>query len=82
MLGARSLPLGCNALTESGVNRFKNERVQGVRFATQTEMKAGAFEHIEAFYNRKRHHSTLGYKSPTQFLLDWMSAQQPEKQVA
>jgi transposase InsO family protein len=28
---------------------------------------ADAFEYIEVFYNRKRRHSTLGYKSPIQF---------------
>ena len=26
------------------------------------------FEYIEVFYNRKRKHSTLGYKSPVEFL--------------
>lgn len=71
-----------NAPTESWFNSFKNERVHGVRFATRAEMKAEVFEYIEAFYNRKRLHSTLGYRSPTQFLQDWMSAQQQEKQVA
>jgi transposase InsO family protein len=71
-----------NAPTESWFNSFKNERVHGVRFATRAEMKAEAFEYIEAFYNRKRRHSTLGYKSPTQFLQDWLAAQQQEKQVA
>ncbi|MGB7512301.1 MAG: IS3 family transposase, partial [Pelodictyon phaeoclathratiforme] len=25
-------------------------------------------EYIEVFYNRKRKHSTLGYKSPIEFL--------------
>lgn len=71
-----------NAPTESWFNSFKNERVHGVRFATRAQMKAEAFEYIEAFYNRKRRHSTLGYKSPTQFLQDWMATQQQEKQVA
>jgi hypothetical protein len=27
-------------------------------------------------------HSTLGYKSPMQFLSDWLTAQQEEKLVA
>lgn len=71
-----------NAPTESWFNSFKNERVHGVRFATRAQMKAETFEYIEAFYNRKRRHSTLGYKSPTQFLQHWMATQQQEKQVA
>jgi len=41
-----------------------------------------SFEYIEVFYNRKRLHSTLGYKSPMQFLDDWFNAQRKEKQVA
>jgi transposase InsO family protein len=71
-----------NAPTESWFNSFKNERVHGVRFATRSEMKSEAFEYIETFYNRRRRHSTLGYKSPTQFLQAWRLAQQQEKQVA
>jgi transposase InsO family protein len=71
-----------NAPTESWFNSFKNERVHGFGFATREDMKATAFEYIEVFYNRKRLHSTLGYKSPTQFMNDWMTTQQMEKQVA
>jgi len=71
-----------NAPTESWFNRFKNERVHGVRYATHAQIKAAAFEYIEVFYNRKRQHSTLGYKSPVQFLETWFRQQQREKQVA
>jgi len=71
-----------NAPTESWFNSFKNERVHGIRYATRAEMSAMSFEYIEAFYNRKRRHSTLGYKAPTQFLHDWVSAQHEEKLVA
>lgn len=71
-----------NAPTESWFNSFKNEQVHGVRFATRAEMSSVGFQYIEVFYNRKRLHSTLGYKSPTQFLHDWMADQRQEKQVA
>ncbi|MDC7247855.1 MAG: IS3 family transposase, partial [Sphaerochaetaceae bacterium] len=27
----------------------------------------GVFEYIEVFYNRKRKHSSIGYRSPVQF---------------
>ena len=73
---------GDNAPTESGFNRFKNKRVQGVRYATHAQIKATAFEYIEIFYNRKRQHSTLGYRSPVQFLENWIKAQHQEKLVA
>ena len=70
-----------NAPTESWVNSFKNERVHGLRYETRAEMTAASFEYIEVFYNRKRRHSTLDYKSPIQFLDDWRMAQQDEKLV-
>jgi len=72
---------GDNAPTESGFNRFKNERVHGVQYTTHADMKAASFESIEVFYNRKRQHSTLGYLSPIQFLECWVSQQHPEKLV-
>jgi putative transposase len=71
-----------NAPTESWFGSFKNERVYGERFETREEMMSMAFEYIEVFYNRKRLHSTLGYKSPQQYLDDWLNAQQQEKLVA
>ena len=71
-----------NAPTESWFNSFKNERVHGVRFATHAEMKAATFEYIEIFYNRKRQHSTLGYRSPVQYIEHWISEQHQEKLAA
>ncbi len=71
-----------NAPTESWFNSFKNERDHDVRYATHAGIKAAAFEYLEVFYNRKRQHSTLGYKSPTQFLAAWLSGQQEGKLVA
>ncbi len=71
-----------NAPTESWFNSFKNERVHGLRYATRSEMTAMTFEYIEVFYNRKRRHSTLGYKSPKQFLDDWLNNQLKGKLVA
>ena len=70
-----------NAPTESWFNSFKNERVHGVRYASHAEMKSEVFEYIEVFYNRKRMHSTLGYKSPIEFLNEWNQLQQ-ERLVA
>lgn len=62
-----------NAPTESFFNSLKNERVYATRYATWADAKADLFQYIEAFYNRRRRHSTLGYCSPTQFLMDWIS---------
>ena len=71
-----------NAPTESWFGSFKNERVYGERFEAREEIKAMAFEYIEVFYNRRRLHSTLGYKSPQRFLDDWLNRQPLEKLVA
>ena len=64
-----------NAPTESFFNSLKNERVHGTRYGTRAEAIADLFDYIEPFYNRRRHHSTLGYASPEQFLNDWISSQ-------
>jgi transposase InsO family protein len=56
--------------------------VHGLRFETRAEMTAMSFAYIEVLYNRKRQHSTLGYKSPIKFLNDCLIAQQQMKLVA
>jgi transposase InsO family protein len=71
-----------NAPTESWFNSFKNERVHGLSYETRDEMKAMAFEYIEVLFNRKHQHSTLGYKSPIQFLNHWLVTRQKGKLVA
>jgi transposase InsO family protein len=34
------------------------------RYTTRAEARASIFEYIEAFYNRVRRHSSLGYVPP------------------
>jgi len=45
-------------------------------------MKAASFEYIEVFYNRKRQHSTLGYRSPIQYLNRWINEQNQDERAA
>jgi putative transposase len=71
-----------NAPTESFFNSLKNERVHGTRYATRDEAIADLFEYIEVFYNRSRRHSTLGYRSPIQFLQDWIATEHERKMAA
>jgi putative transposase len=71
-----------NAPTESFFNSLKNERVHGTRYSTRDEAIADLFAYIEPFYNRSRRHSTLGYKSPIQFLYDWITIQHERKTAA
>lgn len=63
-------------------NSLKIERVHGTRYDALAAAQANLFDYIEPFYNRRRRHSTLGYRSPTQFMNDWISAQHEKKQVA
>lgn len=56
-----------NAFIESFWSSLKYETVYHRRFATRSEAKAALFEYIEAFYNRRRLHSSLGYVSPVTF---------------
>jgi putative transposase len=45
-------------------------------------MKAASFEYIEVFYNRKRQHSTLGYRSQIEYLDRWTREQNQDAQAA
>ncbi len=56
--------------------------IDNYRYAPHADMKATRFEYIEVFYNRKRPHSTLDYRSPIRFLEDGLSEQPQEKLVA
>ena len=57
-----------NAVTESFFKTLKTELVYNEHYRTREEARHSMFEYIEVFYNRKRKHSTLGYKSPVEFL--------------
>ncbi len=55
-----------NAVAESFFATLKTELVHRRPWATRLELRAALFEYIEVFYNRRRLHSTLGYKTPAQ----------------
>jgi putative transposase len=56
-----------NAPMESFFASLKKELVHHEDYQTREEAKASIFEYIEVFYNRQRRHSTLGFKSPTEY---------------
>ena len=56
-----------NAPMESFFASLKKELVHGETFATRQEARSSVFEYIEAFYNRIRRHSSLGYLSPAEY---------------
>ena len=56
-----------NAPMESFFASLKKELVHDEDYATRDEATASIFESIEAFYNRVRRHSTLGYVAPAEY---------------
>jgi putative transposase len=56
-----------NAAMESFFASLKKELVHDEDYATREEAKASIFEYIEAFYNRVRRHSSLGYVAPDEY---------------
>jgi transposase InsO family protein len=56
-----------NACAESFFKTLKCEEVFHRKYRTREEARMSVFEYIEAFYNRQRKHSYLGYLSPDKF---------------
>jgi transposase InsO family protein len=56
-----------NAAMESFFSTLKRELVHRATFATREEAERSLFDYIEVFYNRRRLHSSLGYRSPVQY---------------
>ncbi len=59
-----------NAPMESFFGALKTEMVHRTRFQTRRQARAALFEYIEIFYNRKRRHSSIGYRTPAQARMD------------
>jgi transposase len=53
-----------NACIESFHSVLKKEEVYTTTYHTFEEAQTALFEYIESFYNRKRRHSALDYKTP------------------
>jgi transposase InsO family protein len=65
-----------NAPMESFFGTLKSERVHHCIYQTRKEARTDLFFYIEAFHNRRRLHSALGYLSPEAF--EKAHCQQPE----
>ncbi len=61
-----------NAMAESFVWTLKAELVSRLEFPSRQAAKTTIFEYLETFYNTRRLHSALGYRSPTDFEEDRM----------
>mgnify|MGYP003676245970 CR=1 FL=1 len=61
---------GCcydNAACESFFGTLKVESVDDENYQTREKAKRSIFEYIESYYNTKRKHSTINYKTPKEF---------------
>ncbi|MDP9129049.1 MAG: IS3 family transposase [Candidatus Binatota bacterium] len=61
-----------NALAESFVATLKAECFGGLIPPTKAAAKLMVFDYVETFYNRRRRHSALGYRSPLKFEEDFV----------
>lgn len=56
-----------NAMAESFVATLKSELVHRRRFPDREVARSAIFEYLEGFYNRRRLHSALSYRSPADY---------------
>jgi len=56
-----------NAMAESFFASLERELLNRRRFKSQAEAKMAIFEWIEGWYNPRRRHSSLGYRSPMNY---------------
>lgn len=65
-----------NAFAESTFASLKGELlIDGQPFETRAQAQMAVFDYLETFYNRKRLHSSLDYKSPDSFLKEYFENQ-------
>ena len=55
-----------NAVVESFFGSLKQELVHHVRWSDLAHARAAIHDYIEVFYNRRRLHSSLGYRTPAE----------------
>ena len=65
-----------NALAESFNSMLKTERVHRTVYATRKKAMADVANYIEIFYNRRRIHSGIGYKTPHEIRTEYLNWQQ------
>ncbi|MDR3656936.1 MAG: integrase core domain-containing protein, partial [Mycobacterium sp.] len=64
-----------NALAESFFASLKNERVHHIVYTTRKKAKADIAKWIELFYNHRRIHSALGYRTPHEVRAEYLNSQ-------
>ena len=57
-----------NAVAESFFASLKNEMYHLRSFATRAEARVAVVDYVEGYYNRRRPHSTVGYRIPAELM--------------
>lgn len=60
-----------NAMMESFFGSLKKERVHHETYETMAQARSSVIGWIEGWYNSRRRHSGINYKSPEQFEAEW-----------
>jgi putative transposase len=56
-----------NAACESVISTIKNELIKRQTWKSRDQARLAVFSYIETFYNPRRRHSALGYRSPIEY---------------
>jgi transposase InsO family protein len=64
-----------NAMAESFFGALKNEWLHRMTFATHADARSAVVKYIEGFYNRKRLHSGIEYRTPYEVHSDYVNRQ-------
>ncbi len=62
-------------MAESFFAALKNERVHRTVYPSREHARADITRYIESWYNAKRLHSSLDYKTPLEVLNEWTDRQ-------
>ena len=65
-----------NAVAESFFKTLKSELIYHEEYKTIEQAKTAVFEYIETWYNTRRLHSSLSYKTPKEIELEFMNIKQ------
>ena len=69
-----------NAVAESFFATLKNEMYYRQSFATRSCAKHAVIEFIESYYNRRRPHSSIGYKIPAEVMEAFFERTKPKQE--
>ncbi|WP_103938413.1 integrase core domain-containing protein [Thermomonospora echinospora] len=65
-----------NAMAESFFGALKSEWLSRMVFVTRAKARRAVVQYIEGFYNRRRLHSAIGYRTPLEVHTEYLSRQQ------